>query len=150
MQTEFFLRFQVAHLDLIIGQKSFESLKPFFVKPIKDQIYYCIYHVKFNELRLALIWWRPKALSMAQKDVVVIMTMCVVNMGNHVKLLLLFIKELFICWRMLCAQHVNLKNGTSSNVCLAIAQCVGYKIYPSTPKNLHDHFLMLSNGVVLL
>ncbi len=55
MQTEFFLRFQVAHLDLIIGQKSFESLKPFFVKPIKDQnTYYCIYHVKFNELKLAL------------------------------------------------------------------------------------------------
>jgi hypothetical protein len=55
VQTEFFLRFQATHLNLIIGQRSFESLKPFFVKPMKDQNTCCyIYHVELNELRLAL------------------------------------------------------------------------------------------------
>lgn len=81
---------------------------------------------------------------------VVTVTMCAVNMGNHVKPLLLFIKELLICGRMLCAQKVNLNHGTNTNACLAIAQCVGYKIYPSIPKNLQDQFLMLSNGIALL
>ncbi len=38
-----------------IGQRLFESLKLFFVKPMKDKnICYCIYHVELNELRLAL------------------------------------------------------------------------------------------------
>jgi len=58
---------------------------------------------------------------MTQKDVAVIVTMCAVSMGNHVKLLMLFINELLICGRMLCAQKVDLKNGTSTNACLVIA-----------------------------
>ncbi len=55
MQIECFLKFQPTHLNLIIRQRSFESLKPFFVKHVKDQnICCCIYHVELNELRLAL------------------------------------------------------------------------------------------------
>jgi len=48
VQTEFFLRFQVAHLGIHIGQKSFEYLfNQFFVKPLKDRnTRCCIYHVK--------------------------------------------------------------------------------------------------------
>jgi hypothetical protein len=61
VKTEFFLRFQATHLDLIIGQMSFESLKSFFVKYVKDRnTCCCIYHVKFNELRLALNLMRTK------------------------------------------------------------------------------------------
>jgi hypothetical protein len=55
VHIEFFLRFQVAHLDLIIGQRSLEYLKPFFVKLVKDwNTCCCIYHVEFIELKLAL------------------------------------------------------------------------------------------------
>jgi hypothetical protein len=54
VKTDFFLRFQPTHLDLIIGQRSFESLKSFFVKPVKDRNTCCIYHVEINELKLAL------------------------------------------------------------------------------------------------
>jgi hypothetical protein len=61
VKTEFFLRFQVAHLYLITGQMSFESLKSFFVKYVKDwNNCCCIYHVKFNELRLALNLMKTK------------------------------------------------------------------------------------------
>lgn len=54
MQTNFFLKFQVAFPYLIIGQRCFESLKPFFFKPVKDRNTCYMHHVKFNELRLAL------------------------------------------------------------------------------------------------
>ena len=38
-----------------IGQRSFEYLKPFFVKPMKDRnTCCCIYHVELEELRVAL------------------------------------------------------------------------------------------------
>ncbi len=54
VQIEFFLRFQDAHPKTIVGQKVFESLKPFFVKTLKDKnTHCCIYHTKMNELRLA-------------------------------------------------------------------------------------------------
>jgi hypothetical protein len=62
VKTEFFLRFQVAHLDLIIGQRYFESLKSFFVKPMKDRnTCCCIYHVELNELRVVLNLMRTKS-----------------------------------------------------------------------------------------
>jgi hypothetical protein len=61
VHIEFFLRFQVAHLDLIIGQRSLEYLKPFFVKPVKDWNTCCIYHVQFNELKLVLNPMRTKS-----------------------------------------------------------------------------------------
>jgi hypothetical protein len=49
----FFLRFQVAYPKVHIGQKLFESLKPFFVKPLKDRNACCIYHTKLEELKVA-------------------------------------------------------------------------------------------------
>jgi dihydrofolate reductase len=39
VQIEFYKKFQSAHLESIVGQKVFEYLKPFFVKPLKDKIH---------------------------------------------------------------------------------------------------------------
>jgi hypothetical protein len=36
VHIEFFLKFQDAHSKAIVGQKVFESIKPFFVKTLKD------------------------------------------------------------------------------------------------------------------
>lgn len=50
-----FIEIQIVHPESVIGQRLFESLKPFFVKPLKDMnTYCCIYHVELNELRFAL------------------------------------------------------------------------------------------------
>jgi len=47
------LRFKVAHESMCIGQWTFETLKPFYVKPMQDQnTCYCIYHVELNELQI--------------------------------------------------------------------------------------------------
>jgi hypothetical protein len=54
MQTNFFLRFKVASVGIYIGQRTFELLKPFFVKPMRDQNTCCIFHVELDELRLGL------------------------------------------------------------------------------------------------
>lgn len=49
-----FLRFQIAHLEVHIGQMLFESLKPFFGMPLKDSnTCCCIYHTKLEELKVA-------------------------------------------------------------------------------------------------
>jgi hypothetical protein len=49
------LKFQVAHLEEIVRQKVFESLKPFYVKALRDRNTCCfIYHIEINELRVAL------------------------------------------------------------------------------------------------
>jgi hypothetical protein len=43
------------HPDVVIGQRAFEKLKPFFVKKCKDlNTYCCIYHVEIDELQLRL------------------------------------------------------------------------------------------------
>jgi hypothetical protein len=55
LQTEFFFRYQAVHLEEIVGQRVFESLKPFYVKVLKDRnTCCCIYHIEINELCLAL------------------------------------------------------------------------------------------------
>jgi len=47
-------KFQDAHSKTIVGQKVFESLKPFFVKALKNEnAHCCIYHTEMNKLRLA-------------------------------------------------------------------------------------------------
>ncbi len=62
MQIELYRKFQTSHPKIIIGQRLFEFLKPFFGKPLKDRNTCCIYHVKLNELRLALNLLRTKSL----------------------------------------------------------------------------------------
>jgi hypothetical protein len=55
LQTQFFIRFQKAHPEVIAGERSFCSLKPFFIKAMKERnTCCCIYHVELNELRMAL------------------------------------------------------------------------------------------------
>jgi len=62
-QIEFYKKFQSAHLESVISQRVFGYLKPFFVKPLKDKnTCCCIYHVKLNELRLALNLLRTNSL----------------------------------------------------------------------------------------
>jgi hypothetical protein len=56
----FLIKFQVVHLETIIGQRLFEYLKPFFVKLLKDRNTCCIYHAEFDELQLALNLLRTK------------------------------------------------------------------------------------------
>ena len=48
---EFFLRFQKASPQVIIGKRSFDLLLPFWVKRMKERnVCCCIYHVEFQEL----------------------------------------------------------------------------------------------------
>ncbi len=48
----------------LFGQRLFESLKPFFVKPLKDRnTCWYIYHVELNELKLALNLLKTKKYS---------------------------------------------------------------------------------------
>ncbi len=55
MHAEFYLRFRSTHLEHIIGKWTFERLKPFFVKPMKEQnTCCCIYHIEMEELQLGL------------------------------------------------------------------------------------------------
>lgn len=55
LHIEFFFKFQVAHLEEIVGQRVFESLKPFYVKALKDRnTSCCIYHIEINEVCVAL------------------------------------------------------------------------------------------------
>jgi hypothetical protein len=53
-KLSFLKRFQDAHPKTIVGQRVFESLKPFFVKALKDEnAHCCIYHIEMNKLQLA-------------------------------------------------------------------------------------------------
>jgi hypothetical protein len=54
LQTKFFLRFKVANVGACIGQQSFELLKPFFVKPMRDRNTCCIYQVELDESKVGL------------------------------------------------------------------------------------------------
>ena len=55
MQTELFIQFQRAHTDIIIQQRSFEKLKPYFVRKLKDRnTCCCIQHVQISFLRDAV------------------------------------------------------------------------------------------------
>jgi hypothetical protein len=52
LQTTFYKRFKAANPDVLIGQTSFISLKPFFVKSIKDRNLCCYkHHVELGFLR---------------------------------------------------------------------------------------------------
>jgi hypothetical protein len=42
------------HPKHIVGKQTFEGLKLFFVKPMKERNTCCIYHVEMEELRLGL------------------------------------------------------------------------------------------------
>lgn len=52
-KVTFFLRFQTTYPKIHIGQRLFESLKPFFVRLLKDRNTCCIQHTKLEELRVA-------------------------------------------------------------------------------------------------
>jgi hypothetical protein len=55
VRTKFYKKFQNAHPKSIVGQRVFEYLKSFFVKPLKNKnTCCCVYHVKLNELKLTL------------------------------------------------------------------------------------------------
>ncbi len=55
VHTSFFLQFQLAHQNVNIGQRAFEVLKPYFVKPCKDRnVCYCNYHVELDMLKQGL------------------------------------------------------------------------------------------------
>jgi len=56
---EFFLQFQKASPQVIIGKRSFDLLHSFWVKCMKERnIYYCIYYVEFQELLQGLNYMR--------------------------------------------------------------------------------------------
>lgn len=55
LQVEFFLHFQRIHPDVKIGQRTFEKLKPYFVRKLKDRYTCCcITHIQMSFLRDAL------------------------------------------------------------------------------------------------
>ncbi len=54
VQNDFFQRFQATYPGIHIGQRLFELLKPFLVKPLKDRNTCYIYHTELEELRVAL------------------------------------------------------------------------------------------------
>jgi hypothetical protein len=46
LQTKFYLKFKATHPKHIIGERTFDGLKPFFVKPMKEWNTCCyIYHI---------------------------------------------------------------------------------------------------------
>ncbi len=54
-QISFFLRFQVVHLDVKVGQHAYEVLKPYFVKPCKERNVCCYkYYVELDMLKQRL------------------------------------------------------------------------------------------------
>jgi hypothetical protein len=55
LQTSFYFRFKARNPDVLIGERLFAALKPFFVKRMSERnTCCCIYHVELNELLLAL------------------------------------------------------------------------------------------------
>jgi len=51
---EFFMRFQEAHPTVIVGKRMFDSLKPFFIKALKERNVCCyIYYVEMDGLQIA-------------------------------------------------------------------------------------------------
>ena len=62
LQMEFFLRFQVAFPAVIVGKRSFDLLRPFWVKRMKERnVCCCIYHVEFQELLQGLNYLRLRS-----------------------------------------------------------------------------------------
>jgi hypothetical protein len=53
--AEFFKRFQAAHPNIIVHQRAFLKLKPYFVKPLLERnVCCCVYHVDVDLLRQGL------------------------------------------------------------------------------------------------
>ena len=62
LQIEFFLRFQKASQCVIIGKRSFDLLRPFWMKPMRERNVCCyIYHVEFQELLQGLNYMRLRS-----------------------------------------------------------------------------------------
>jgi hypothetical protein len=41
------------HVEVIIGKRAFDSMRPFWIKKMKDRnVCYCIHHVEIEELRV--------------------------------------------------------------------------------------------------
>jgi hypothetical protein len=58
---EFYLKFQRAHPEVIVGKHSFDFLRPFWMKKMKERnVCCCIYHVEIQELLVALNNMRAK------------------------------------------------------------------------------------------
>lgn len=61
LQMEFLLCFQRVHPSIIIRKRSFDLLKPYWVKKMKDQnVCCCIYHVEMEELKVGFNHMRQK------------------------------------------------------------------------------------------
>lgn len=55
LQAEFFLNFKEQHPSCVIGFRTFQQLKPFFVKRLKERnTCCCVYHARMDLLRLAV------------------------------------------------------------------------------------------------
>ncbi len=55
LQLEFFTSFKLKHLNVLVVSTKFQSLKPWFVKRLKEwNICTCRYHTKLNEFKLGL------------------------------------------------------------------------------------------------
>ncbi len=55
MQMEFFIKFKTTNPKVIIAQRSFDGLRPFYVKLMWERnTYCCIYHVELDELQIGL------------------------------------------------------------------------------------------------
>jgi hypothetical protein len=59
---EFYLKFQRIHPEDIVGKRSFDMLRPFWMMKMKEKnVYCCIYHVEIQELLVALNNMRAKS-----------------------------------------------------------------------------------------
>lgn len=64
VQTEYYLNFRETHPEVIIGQRSFEKLKPWFVRKLKDRnTCCCVYHIQLLFLKDAFNKMRSDAAS---------------------------------------------------------------------------------------
>ena len=55
LQMEFYLKFQRAHLEVIVGKSSFEILQLLWAKKMKERnVCYCIYYVEIQKLLVEL------------------------------------------------------------------------------------------------
>ncbi len=142
-RLSFFFKFQTTHPKASIEQRLFESLKLFFVKPMKDRnTCYCMYHVKLNELKLALN-------SMMISNTIHENQLCdytcdVCNLGGHpCQASCTTYKGLTEFWEAIVCPKNDLMNGINKNVCLGTIPGVGYKCY---------HFVQrkFSSNVVLI
>ncbi|MCO5606921.1 hypothetical protein L7F22_061112 [Adiantum nelumboides] len=55
MQAKFFMNFKEQHPSIDIGFRAFQSLKPFFVRKLKERnTCCCVYHTRIDLVRLAI------------------------------------------------------------------------------------------------